>query len=60
MDELIRGTTPTVIIQFRKLNVSTITTAYLVMKADSVTTVEKTLAEATVDTEEENNDIRWT
>lgn len=60
MDELIRGTTPTVIIQFRKLNVSTITTAYLVMKADGVTTVEKTLAEATIDTEEENNDIRWT
>lgn len=47
-NEIIRGTTPTITYEFKNIDVSDITVAYLTIKQANEILVEKTLADATV------------
>ena len=55
MEEIIRGTTPTITYTFSVVNVADITTAYLTIK-HSAGMLTKTLSDATV----EENSLVWT
>lgn len=52
---IIRGTTPTIVFTFNEVQVSDITTAYLVVKQNDVPIIKKSIETATV-----GEDIRWT
>lgn len=54
--EIIRGTTPTVIIQFAQVDVSDLTKAYLVIRQGNSDKITKTLEEAIV----RGNSLYWT
>lgn len=56
VNNLIRGTTPTIKITFKTIDPSTITDAYLVLKQDCVERVKADITEATVS----SDDISWT
>lgn len=49
MEEIIRGTTPTIKIKFSKVNPSEITEAYLCIKQYDSNVIEKDLSSASVD-----------
>ena len=55
MNELIRGTTPTIKVTFSTVDVANITVAYLIIKQSAVDRVVKELSLATVD----ENSLSW-
>lgn len=56
MDEIIRGTTPTIIFKFQNVVVENITVAYLIVKQPFQAVIEKPLEDAVV----EENTLSWT
>lgn len=55
---IIRGTTPTIIFKFDQINASDITKAYLFVKQDVKTKIERDLSTATINAED--NQLEWT
>jgi len=55
---IIRGTTPTIIFKFDQINASNITKAYLFVKQDVETKIERDLSTATLNVED--NQLEWT
>lgn len=60
METIVKGTTPTIQWNFKKINVATIATAYMTVKkrGSAETELTKDIASATIDNE--SNEISWT
>lgn len=58
MFSIIRGTTPTILWKFSTAQVGEITSAYLTIKRKNIAAIEKGIADASINVEE--NTISWT